>query len=247
MRFVDALLRQPGFSPAQLVIAAIMYLAWTAAYFFIIVKGFRDKSYGVPWASLMLNIVWEALFSFELTDARLHPFFLWGNRLWLVFDVAIVYQFFRYGREAQPHKVVREYFLVFALASLVFSAVGLYTFIFYFEDRKGVVSSMFMNLSMGVLYIFMHLQRPDDRGMSAPAAWLKMIGTAAGSVFLYTWWPAQFVDGHLRTHPEVAAPRHWGFTWFLYAGNLVVDGFYLFILWRMKQGRKALPSVERGG
>ncbi len=101
MSFLDEILAQPGFSPSQLAVGAVMYLAWTAAYVHIIWKGFKDKSYGVPWSSMMLNVCWEALFSFNLTDAKLFWFFLWGNRLWLVFDLMIVYQFFRYGREVQ--------------------------------------------------------------------------------------------------------------------------------------------------
>ena len=145
MSFLDEILAQPGFSPSQLAVGAVMYLAWTAAYMHIIWKGFKDKSYGVPWSSMMLNVCWEAIFSFNLTDARLFWFFVWGNRLWLLFDVAIVYQFFKYGREVQTIPWLKQWFHPVAVASLVLSGVGLYTFTLYFNDLKGVASSMTMN------------------------------------------------------------------------------------------------------
>lgn len=52
----DELMRQPGFSPLQAVFGAVMYLAWTAAYVTIIYRGFKDRTYGVPWPCIVLNV-----------------------------------------------------------------------------------------------------------------------------------------------------------------------------------------------
>lgn len=227
MNLLNGLLAQPGFSPSQLAVGAVMYLAWTVAYLLIIVKGFRERSYGVPWASLCTNIAWEAIFAFDLTGARLAPFFVWGNRVWFVIDVVIVAQFLRYGRDAQTVPVLRRHFYPLAVASLAMAYAFVHTFTLYFSDVKGVASSMTMNLTMSVLYVFMQLNRPDGRGMSYPAAWLKMIGTAAGSVFLARWWPAQFVDGRLNTHPHVTEPVTYSYLYFVYASIFVVDCLYI--------------------
>ncbi len=227
MGFIDKILAQPGFSPSQLAVGAVMYLAWTVAYVLIILKGCRDKSYGVPWPSLMLNIVWEAIFSFDLTGAKLIDFFVWGNRLWFVFDLVIVYQFLRYGRGEQGEGAVQRWFYPLAAASFAMSCACLYTFTLYFNDVKGVASSMSMNLAMSLMYPFTLAGRPEGRGLSYGAAWLKMIGTAAGSVFLYRWWPAQFVDGRLNTHPHVTEPTTYSYMVFLYVSILLVDVVYI--------------------
>ncbi|MEZ4406436.1 MAG: hypothetical protein R3A52_08180 [Polyangiales bacterium] len=63
--------------------------------------------------------------------------------------------------------------------------------------------------------------------MSYGAAWLKMIGTAAGSVFLYRWWPAQFVNGRLITHPTIAEPVTYSYMVFLYVSILLADCVYI--------------------
>lgn len=239
MGFIDEILAQPGFSPSQLALGAVMYLAWTAAYVLIIVKGFRDKSYGVPWPSLMLNIVWEAIFSFNLTDARLFAFFVWGNRLWLAFDVVIVFQFLRYGRGEQGERAVQRWFYPLAVVSFAMACAFLYTFTLYFNDVKGVASSMSMNLAMSLMYPFTLARRPEGRGMSYGAAWLKMFGTVAGSVFLYRWWPAQFVNGRLNTHPSVAEPVTYSYMVFLYVSIFLADCVYIALhhrAWALKRG-----------
>lgn len=223
----DDLLRQPGFSTTQVAVGAVMYLAWTAAYGIIIHRGFKEKTYGLPWPCVVLNVCWEAIFSFELTDARLHWFFHWGNRLWFVFDVLILFQLFRYGRAAQVVPWLERWFYPLFFLSLATAAGALYTFTLYFNDLKGVASSMTMNLVMSIAYPLFHLSRPGRRGLSTAVAWLKMVGTLAGSVFLATWWPAQFVDGHLRTHPSVQEPSTYTYMYFLYSMIVVFDCIYI--------------------
>lgn len=247
MSILDEILAQPGFSPAQLAVGAVMYLAWTAAYLHIIWVSHRDKSYGVPWSSLMLNVCWEFIFSFNLTDARLFWFFVWGNRLWLVFDLVILYQFFANGRAVQTIPWLQKWFYPVAVASLVLSGLWIYTFTIYFNDLKGVASSMTMNVAMGLMYIFMFVNRPDGRGMSYPAAWLKMIGTAAGSVFLYTWWPAQFQGGFLITHPTVPAPPTYGYMYFVYLANLAIDLTYIGMNLQRRRARRAAALTSAPG
>lgn len=232
MSLLDDLLALPGFTPALLPVGAVMYLAWTAAYVSVIVQGCRQRTYGVPMVSLCLNVVWETIFSLNLTDARLPAFFLWGNRFWLLPDLGILVLFLRYGRENQTVPWVKRYFYPLAAGILLAAALGLPTFTLYFNDLKGVASSMFMNLAMSGMFFPMLFNRPDLRGLSLTSAWLKMVGTAAGSVFLYHWWPAQFTHGTLITHPELGRiePRTFSFMVFLYVGILVLDCGYIALL-----------------
>ena len=118
------------------------------------------------------------------------------------------------------------FYPLFAL-SLATAAGALYTFTLDFNDLKGVTSSMSMNLVMIIAYPLFHLSRPGRVGLSTAVAWLKMIGRLAGSLFLATWWPAQFVDGHLRTHPHVIEPATYSFTCFLYTTIFVFDCIYI--------------------
>ncbi len=241
MSVLDEILALPGFTPALLPVGAVMYAAWTAAYVSVIRQGCRQKTYGVPMVSLCLNVVWETIFSFNLTGAKLPAFFVWGNRFWLAPDVVILALFFLYGRENQTVPWVRRYFYPVAVGTLVAAAVGLPTFTLYFNDLKGVASSMFMNLAMSAMYFPMLWNRPDLRGLGVSSAWLKMLGTAAGSVFLYHWWPAQFDHGVLTTHRWVREPGTFSFMLFLYVGIFVLDCVYIALLTARKRALAAAP------
>lgn len=232
---LSEILAQPGFSPAMMVVGGVMYLAWTAAYVCIIVSCHRQKTYGVPWAFLIFNVIWEFCFSFNVLDQRLFWFFLWGNRLWLVFDIVIAVQFLAYGRAVQVQPFLKRHFHEVALGTFLLNAVGLATFTPFFNEFTGAASSMMMNFGMSLLYIFMVFDRPDLRGLSYPAAWLKMIGTGAGSVFLYHWLPAQFADGHMITHPDVPTPRTYSFMHFLYVSIFLIDCLYIALLTRRRR------------
>jgi hypothetical protein len=247
VRILNEVLAQPGFSPALIGVGLVMYGAWTLAYLYIIISCFKQKSYGVPMITLCFNVIWEFCFSFNVMGSNLFWFFVWGNRLWFVFDVVIALQFFLYGRAQQVIPVLQRHFYLLAVATLLACSVGLYTFSFYFNDIQGAASSMTMNLVMSILYIFMLFNRPDCRGLSYPAAWLKMIGTAGGSVFLYVWWPAQFQNGRLIRHPEIPEPRTYSFMLFLYISIFVIDCtyIYLFAKRRRELASGTLPAVAQ--
>ena len=104
-------------TPTLRVIGAVMFGAWTIAYGQIVLTCFRDKTYGLPLASICLNIAWEFIFSFNLV-APGEPALVWGNRLWFIVDCVIVLQVFLYGRPAQTNPWVRRHFYPITVASL---------------------------------------------------------------------------------------------------------------------------------
>ena len=42
-------------------------LCWTVVYILIIVRSYRDKTYGMPYWALAFNFSWEFIFSFLLS------------------------------------------------------------------------------------------------------------------------------------------------------------------------------------
>jgi len=94
-------------SPTLLVIAGVMFLAWTAAYLQIVRQCRRDQTYGIPLVVIFFNIAWEFIFSFQLVAPGV-PVLVWGNRLWFFADVIIVSQVLMYGRNAQTHPWVKQ-------------------------------------------------------------------------------------------------------------------------------------------
>ena len=72
---------------------------WILTYVFIISKGYKDKTYGMPLFALCANISWEFIFSFLLPHS---PPQLYINYLWFALDAVIVFQFFKYYKNEFP-------------------------------------------------------------------------------------------------------------------------------------------------
>jgi len=216
-------------TPTLMVAGAVMFGAWTVAYGQIVLTGFRDKTYGLPLPSIFLNIAWEFIFSFNLV-ADGEPALVWGNRLWFAVDCVIVLQVFLYGPQAQLNPWIRKHFYAISLASLVGSVAGLYCFTTYIGDVYGLATSFLMNFAMSILFISLLFARPDLKGLPYGAAWAKMIGTLAGAVFCYIWWPLQFdPSGTLVRPPFIQQPPNSYLLYFLYATIPVIDGLYIYL------------------
>ena len=70
-------------------------LFWSATYILIIKRGFKDKTFGMPFAALCANISWEAIFSFVMPHSAPQ---IYINYVWFALDAVIVYQFLKFGR-----------------------------------------------------------------------------------------------------------------------------------------------------
>jgi hypothetical protein len=233
-----------GFTPALMVVGAVMYLTWTAAYLLIIRQCFREQTYGVPMVAVMMNIVWEFCFSFDVLNQNLALFFVWGNRLWFFFDVVIVYQLFKWGRGAQAIPPVRDHFYKITIPGLAATAVALPLAIVYVNDLDGIASSFTMNLSMSIMFPFMIFFRPGLEGLNYPAAWLKMIGTAAGAILCVWWYPAQFENGlripSLEIGQQIPEPPGYGYLNTIYILIFIVDCIYIYLL---RDARRKLANA----
>jgi hypothetical protein len=93
---------------------------WTLAYIFIIIRSFRDKTYGMPFWALSFNICWEFIFSTLLSDHG-QPTQLLFNRIWVILDVFILFAYFKYGIREWPKKLSVIFFYPYSIMVLVIS------------------------------------------------------------------------------------------------------------------------------
>ena len=229
------------FTPALLIVGAVMFGAWTLAYGQIVITCFRDKTYGLPLASIFLNIAWEFTFSFSLIAPE-EAALVWGNRLWFLVDCVLVLQVFLYGRRTQTIPWVRDNFYAICITSILLSGLGIYFFATYFQDIYGLATSFLMNLAMSVLFITLLFSRPDLKGLPYGAAWTKMLGTLSGAVFCYIWWPMQFdAAGILIRPPYIHQPPNSHLLDFLYVTIPLIDILYIYLY---RQRRKALAVYQ---
>jgi uncharacterized membrane protein len=89
--------------PLFYVLTLISGVSWTIVYLAAIYRGFKDRTYAMPFFALALNLSWEFLFSFLFGGG-------WSlqkviNVTWFFFDVVILYTYFRYGRKEFPASI----------------------------------------------------------------------------------------------------------------------------------------------
>ncbi len=160
-------------------------ICWTIVYLLIIKRGFEDRTYGMPIAALGANISWEFIFSF----VRPHPVpQIYINIVWFGFDLIILYQVIRFGKDA-GHDLPDGYFYP-AIAVAVLLGFGLvFGISAEFDDWHGRYAAFGQNLMMSILFILMFFRRKDLSGQSVYIALFKLIGTALPSVLFYSFVP----------------------------------------------------------
>jgi hypothetical protein len=206
-----------------IVIQSFAGLLWTLAYILIIRRGRRDRVYGMPIVALSANLAWEFYYTLIELPPHHDPVKLAAqfvvNFVWLVFDIAILWQTLRYGARQFRWLGRRDFYGMFALA-LAITGTTVVLLNKEFHDVYGVRASFVQNLAMSGLFLGMLNARRSAAGQSLGIALSKMGGTvlAALGVLLY---------------PPAPVYRHSVLLPFLYIAILVLDLVYTGALWRL--------------
>ncbi len=169
----------------QTIILLAGGIFWILTYIFIISKGFKDKTYGMPLIALCANISWEFIFSFIFPHT---PPQLFINYLWFGLDIIIVIQFLKYGKNEFSDLSSSKLYTLFTF--LIVSEFGIILVSsITIGEFKGVYSAFGQNLLMSILFIMMLFKRNSLRGQSIYIAIFKMFGTGLSSLHYYLYEP----------------------------------------------------------
>lgn len=156
-------------------------LFWTIAYVLIIYKGFKNQTYGVPFAAICLNISWEFLLTFILP---FHPLQQIITLVWFLLDCIILLQYLYYSTKILLKRTL--YLSVFSLIIIAFLVQ--YGMAIEFHDTMSLYSAFGINLVMSIFFVKMLLTK-ELQGQSISIAFFKMIGTLCASILSYSFYP----------------------------------------------------------
>jgi len=169
----------------QTIISVIGGIFWILTYVFIISKGFKDKTYGMPIIALCANISWEFIFSFVFPYGPPQSYI---NYLWFGLDTIVVAQFLNYGKnEFSKWSSSKLYKLFIVLLTSEFSLILVGSIAI--GDFIGIYSAFGQNLLMSILFVIMFFKRNSLRGQSFYIAIFKMLGTGLVSLHFYLYEP----------------------------------------------------------
>jgi hypothetical protein len=203
-------------SQPYILIGLLGAVFWAVAYVLAIRAGFRERTYALPAAAICLNFGWEILTSFVFPN----PFLPWRvlEVAWLLLDVVIVWQMFRFGPSEQADPELARRFRRYAVGAIVLGLVGQYAFVAQYQDALGFVTGFAINLSMSALFLFFYFaRRHSGRGLSKGIAWSKMLGTVGTGI--ETYFLIHLIDPNL---PSI------GFFEFLVLAIFALDCLYIY-------------------
>lgn len=161
------------------ILLATCYLSWTVAYVLIIRRGFADRAYGMPIAAAAANVAWEFIFSFV---RPYDPPQLYGNLVWFVLDLLIVFQCVRYGRREWAARLSAAWFCAgCALVQVMAFALVWFASLEVTNGPRYVAFAQ--NLMMSALFIAMLLRRGNLSGQSLLIGLAKLMGTGSASAY----------------------------------------------------------------
>ncbi|PRX17798.1 hypothetical protein BX659_1481 [Orenia metallireducens] len=157
-------------------------LFWSLTYILIIVKGFQDRTYGMPMLAICANISWEFIFSFIMP----HPSpQIYINIIWFLLDLIILFQFLYFGRETFKEIFYQSFFYYIFLITLIISFLTILLISYEFNDNLGKYAAFGQNLIMSILFITMLVRRGNIAGQSIFIALFKLFGTLFVSIAAY--------------------------------------------------------------
>jgi hypothetical protein len=158
---------------------------WSLVYVCILIRGYRDKTYGMPMIALCANISWEFIFSFVFPHAIPQ---IYVNIVWFSLDFLILVQFIKYGKN--------EYQTMFRsglLATLIISFLIVLSITIEFKDWFGKYAAFSQNLLMSIMFIIMLKKRDNIQGQSLYIAIFKMAGTLCASILFAIYYPSLLI------------------------------------------------------
>jgi len=220
------------------------FILWDVTYVLIILKGRKDKYYGVPLLALCLNITWEFFFAVlcpwlnldpDCSASRMPRLFLIS---WLVLDVWILGHVVQFGWR-QP--TLQRYLQTDSRKPVFYATLGVlllltlawqYTFVIMKHDEYGNSLAWLTNALMSALFVRSAIYRPRAHGLSFAAGWAMLAANLAFIVYAFQTDFAEFT----AWNPKLTVVLMYT----VIAGNLL----YLFVVWhKTKRANVVHPEV----
>lgn len=178
----------------ELYLKILCGVFWIITYLLIIAKSFKDKTYGMPFFAIYLNLAWEFTFCFiyppeNFLIARI--IFL----IWLILDLVILCIFFKYGYKEFKCKdlIGKKFFYTFSIISIIFSTIFMILSVNDFaslyqnsiEQASGFIANL-QNLLMSILFVSMLLYRGNTKGQSVLIGIFKWVGTLTIAILKFS-------------------------------------------------------------
>ena len=195
-------IKRGGKMSFEILLELICGICWSITYILIIIKSFKDKTYGIPYVAFCLNFAWEFTF-IAIHKPSDYPIAKYVFIPWIILDLIVFYIFIKYGYKEfnkkygykefnKKYKVSRLPYILFTLFSIVCSIIIIYYFALDFSPlynndviQAGGLIANCQNLIMSVLFVHMLLDRNSLRGQSIYIGIFNWVGTLSIAILKF--------------------------------------------------------------
>ncbi|WP_020673281.1 hypothetical protein [Amycolatopsis nigrescens] len=169
------------------MVAGPTVLGWMVTYLLAIRQAIVDGRVGVPAYMVAVNFAWEFSLTFVLEQT---PTQRGINFVWVIINVFLLYQVFRYGRNDYPALSPRT-FRWSIVGVLVWASLIVMAGANEFHDRDGMYIGMIINLPLSAAFILMLKRRGSSVGQSMYIATAKFVGSFFAGLTGFLVYPAR--------------------------------------------------------
>lgn len=176
-----------SYEPYQIALFLTGALLWVLVYIDTIRTIVKFKVVNIPILAICLNFGFETTTSlFFVPDmGTVLVIAYWA---WMLLDVFIVYNMFKYGWKQVQMKSVKDALPWLLPAGVIMGQVLQYFFITEYDLPMAPLSGYIISLEMTICYLYL-LFIPGDQGQTRLSGWSKFIGNALISIMFFTKYP----------------------------------------------------------
>lgn len=169
---------------------------WVIAYAIIIHNIIKYKKLEMPTLVGTGNFAWEGYWAW-IGMNNMGYIATYAYQAWFILDIFIWYSLLRYGQVDTQQPLLSKRFKTYAIA-----ATCLWFGFFYYlhsmdlDTGIGAHSAYILNWLISLTYVLNYAKlRKTTMVYSVTVAWLKLVGTAMNTVFMFKFYP---LDGFLQ-------------------------------------------------
>lgn len=173
----------------EVIVFATGCLMWVVAYAIMLRNAIKFKFIEMAAIAGISNFAWELLWG-TIFNTDMGLFLVWTYRAWLIFDVFIIWQLFKYGHKQCQNPIIRKHFK-FLLSITGIFWLGVYGFLKTqgYETPIGSVSAYICQFVISILCLYLIINVKTLYGFSWHIAWLRSFGTGLVSLFMISHYP----------------------------------------------------------
>lgn len=164
-------------------------VGWTLTYILAIRQAFRDGRVGIPAYLVAVNFAWEFSLAFLLEQT---PTQRQINLFWVVFNVVLLYQAFRYGRRDHTELSPRTFTWIL-VGVLIWAALIVMAGANEFHDRDGMYTGMIIQVPLSASFLLMLKRRGSSVGQSMYIAVAKFTGSVFAGLTAFIVYPSHLL------------------------------------------------------